>query len=172
MNRIHSTSLAVALGVWVITGAATPLAAMQSQEQAQSDENKDKDKDGTRGSVAASDVKDATKKAAAKTGEAVEKAAEATRDAVVTGAKKTKDVVSDAPAKIDETWITAKIAGKINADDALEDVDVDVKVKKNVVTITGDVPSEALRDLVLKHARETKGVKRVIDKMTLKPPTL
>ena len=69
-------------------------------------------------------------------------------------------------------WITAKIAGKINADDALEDVDVDVKVKKNVVTITGDVPSVELRNRVLQHARETKGVKRVIDKMTLKPATL
>ncbi len=131
---------------------------------------------GTKGSVAAGDVKDAAKVAVDKTGDALEKtgsavgqAAEATKDAVVAGAKKTKDAVVAVPVKIDETWITAKIAGKINADDALEDVDVDVKVKKNVVTITGDVPSAALRDRVLKIARETEGVAKVVDKMTVPP---
>ena len=75
------------------------------------------------------------------------------------------------PGKIDETWITTKVAGKINADDALENVDVDVKVKKNVVTISGDVPSEALRDRVLRIARDTEGVARVVDNMTVRPGT-
>ena len=85
------------------------------------------------------------------------------------GAKKTADVVTnDVPEKIDETWITSKIAGKINADDALEHVDVDVKVNANVVTISGDVPSTALRDRVLRIARETEGVSRVVDRMTVK----
>lgn len=131
---------------------------------------------GTKGSVLAGDVKDTSKKAAnktedalEKTGSAVEHAAEVTKDAVVTGAQKTKDAVVATPGKIDETWITTKIAGKINADDALENVDVDVKVKKNVVTITGDVPSEALRARVLRIARETDGVARVVDNMTVRP---
>lgn len=131
------------------------------------------ERDGTRGSVLAGDVKDTarvtadkTEDAAEKTGSAIGRAAEATRDAVVTGAKKTADVVTnDVPEKIDETWITSKIAGKINADDALEHVDVDVKVNRNVVTITGDVPSTTLRDRVLRIARETEGVSRVVDRM-------
>jgi osmotically-inducible protein OsmY len=110
---------------------------------------------------------DAVETAAHKTGSALEKAAEATKDAVVTSARKTKDAVSDAPAKVDETWITSKIAAKINADDALENVDVDVKVDRNVVTITGPVPSTALRDRVLRIARETDGVSRVVDRMTI-----
>lgn len=80
----------------------------------------------------------------------------------------TKEAVKATPRKIDETWITTKIASKINADDALEDVDVDVKVKKDVVTITGIVPSRELRDRVLRHARETDGVSKVIDKMTIR----
>lgn len=131
--------------------------------------------EGTKGSVLAGDVKDTTRVAADKTedaldktGSAVAQAAEATKDAVVTGAKKTKDAVVATPGKIDETWITSKIAGKINADDALENVDVDVKVKKNVVTITGDVPSAALRDRVLRIARETEGVASVVDQMTVR----
>lgn len=123
------------------------------------------DREGTKGSVAAGDVKDV----AATTGSAVARAAGATKDAVVSGAKATADAVSSTPEKIDETWITSKIAGKINADDALEHVDVDVKVNKNVVTITGDVPSTALRDRVLRIARETEGVTRVIDGMTVRP---
>ncbi|AMY10539.1 periplasmic protein [Luteitalea pratensis] len=131
--------------------------------------------EGTKGSVLAGDVKDSAKVTAdksedalEKTGHAVEHAAEATKDAVVAGAHKTKDVVVAAPVKIDETWITSKIASKINADDALEDVDVDVKVKKNVVTISGDVPSAALRDRVLRIARETEGVASVIDNMVVR----
>jgi len=131
---------------------------------------------GTQGSVLAGDVKDTTKKTAnktegalEKTGSAVEHAAEVTKDAVVAGAHKTKDAVVATPGKIDETWITTKIASKINADDALEDVDVDVKVKKNVVTITGDVSTVALRDRVLRIARETEGVTRVVDNMVVRP---
>jgi osmotically-inducible protein OsmY len=133
-------------------------------------------REGTRGSVLAGDVKDTAKVTAdktegalEKTGSAVEHAAEVTKDAVVTGAKKTKDAVVATPAKIDDTWITSKVAGKINADDALENVDVDVTVKKNVVTISGDVPTAAQRDRVLRIARETEGVAQVIDNMVVRP---
>ena len=133
---------------------------------------------GTKGSVLAGDVKDTarvvagkTETAAEKTGSAVGKAAGATRDAVVTGAKKTRDAVAGTPEAIDETWITSKIAGKINADDALENVDVDVKVDKNVVSVSGDVPSAALRDRVLRIARETEGVARVVDNMVVRAGT-
>ncbi len=135
-------------------------------------------REGTKGSVLAGDVKDTakvvadkTETAAEKTGNVLSRAAEATRDAVVTGANKTKDAVTGAPEKIDETWITSKIAGQINADDALEDVDVDVKVNKNVVTITGDVPSTSLRDRVLRIARETEGVASVVDNMVVRAST-
>ena len=144
------------------------------------------EREGTKGSVLAGDAKDTARvvgdktedaaeatgdavgTAAKKTGSAVGKAAGATKDAVVTGAKKTAEVVAGTPEKIDETWITSKIAGKINADDALEDVDVDVKVDENVVTISGDVPSTELRDRVLRIARETEGVARVVDRMTVR----
>lgn len=135
---------------------------------------RDGEREGTRGSVVAEDAKDTarvvgdkTEDAVDATGSAIGKAAGATRDAVVTAAKKTAGFVKGTPEKIDETWITSKIAAKINADDALEHVDVDVKVKKNVVTIIGPVPSAALRDRVLRIARETEGVERVVDQMTI-----
>lgn len=145
------------------------------------------EREGTRGSVLAGDAKDtarvvgdktedaaeatgdAVSTAAEKSGSAIGKAAGATRDAVVTGAKKTAGAVAGTPEKIDETWITSKIASKINADDVLEDVDVDVKVKKNVVTISGDVPSADVRDRVLRIARETEGVEQVVDRMMVRP---
>lgn len=170
MTRRNLPRLSFVLGVSLVA-AAPVLAACGAQTAGQ----EQAPKQGTKGSVAAGDVKDTAEKAAdktenalEKTGKAIEDAAEATKDAVVAGAKKTKDVAVKSPEKIDETWITAKIAGKINADDALEDVDVDVKVKRNVVTITGDVPSVALRDRVLKIARETEGVAKVVDGMTVR----
>ena len=171
----------IAVGLCAVTLTLTPVVAGAAMQQSQAPsqpapKEAEKPREGTKGQVVAEDAKDAAKatgravgKAADKTGDALGKAAEATKDAVVTGAKKTAEVVGDAPERIDETWITAKIASKINADDALEHVDVDVKVRKNVVTITGDVPSIELRDRVLRIARETEGVSRVVDGMTVKP---
>jgi osmotically-inducible protein OsmY len=180
MSRKRLAYLGLALGAAIV--AVTPVqahgivTAAVVQQPAPQDPREPVPAQGTKGSVAAGDVKDSAKVAVDKTGDAMEKAgsavgqaAEATKDAVVAGARKTKDAVVAVPVKIDETWITAKIAGKINADDALEDVDVDVKVKKNVVTITGDVPSATLRDRILTIARETEGVARVVDKMTVPP---
>lgn len=180
MSRAFIPYLGLAAGVAIIVGTpavAHPVVAVGGVQQPAT-QDPPPPPQGTKGSVAAGDAKDAAKTAADKTGDALEKsgkavgqAAGATKDAVVTGAKKTKDAVVKVPEKIDETWITTKIAGKINADDALEDVDVDVKVKRNVVTITGDVPSTALRDRVLRIARETQGVAQVIDRMTVRETT-
>ncbi len=179
MYRTLMPSVGIALGAMLVSGTPSLAHGAAAGIQQSRPESQDTPKTtGTKGSVAAGDVKDVAEKTADKTEDALEKAgraigdaAEATKDAVVAGAKKTKDVVLDSPEKIDETWITAKIAGKINADDALEHVDVDVKVKKNVVTITGDVPSVALRDRILRIARETDGVVKVIDRMTLRAVT-
>lgn len=177
MSRTFIPYLGLTLGAVILAGTPALAHATSAGAAAQQPASQDPPPpaEGTKGSVAAGDVKDATKTAVEKTGQAVEKAAVVTKDAVVTASKKTKDAVvkgaEKTGEKTDETWITAKIAGKINADDALEDVDVDVKVKKNVVTITGDVPSVALRDRVLRIARETDGVAQVIDKMTVPATT-
>lgn len=175
MSRTFISYSALAIGAVLIAGtpslAHNVAAAATMQQPAPKDPPPTPPK-GTKGSVAAEDAKDAGKVAVEKTGEAIEKAAVATKDAVVTASKKTKNAVvkggEKAGEKTDETWLTSKIAGKINADEMLEDVDVDVKVKKNVVTITGDVPSVALRDRVLRIARETEGVADVVDRMTVR----
>lgn len=173
MSRAFISCLgpAVAVAIIIATPASAHVFAGEAAGQPPATQ-------GTKGSVAAGDAADAATIAAEKTGAALEKSGSAigqvagtTRDAVVSGAKKTMAAVARLPEKIDETWITAKVAGKINADDALEDVDVDVKVKKNVVTITGDVPSQALHARVLTIARSTEGVALVVDRMTVRQST-
>jgi osmotically-inducible protein OsmY len=171
MSRTFIPFIALAVGAVIITGtpaqAAHDATGAAMQQPAPADPPQPPPQ-GTKGTVAAGDAKDVGKVAVEKAGAAIEKAAVATKDAVVTASKKTKEAVGKGGEKTDETWLTTKIAGKINADEALEDVDVDVKVKKNVVTITGDVPSVELRDRVLRIARETEGVADVIDRMTVR----
>jgi hyperosmotically inducible protein len=100
---------------------------------------------------------DATKKAADKTEDAAQKAGEKTKDAAV----KTKDVTADAS-------ITAAVKTKFLGDPKVGGLKIDVDTKDNVVTLTGTVSSVEEKNEALRLARTSMGVKRVVDKLTVK----
>jgi len=102
-------------------------------------------------------TKDAAGKAADATKDGVEKAAGATKDAAV----KTKDVVADAT-------ITSEVKTKLLGDTKVAGLKIDVDTKDNVVTLTGVVTSQEEKNEALRLARTTMGVKRVVDKLTVK----
>lgn len=87
----------------------------------------------------------------------LEKATEATADALA----KTGEIASD-------TWITAKLKAKLTTDDAVDGSDIEVTTRDNRVTLKGTVPSEAARAAALRIARETDGVKTVVDKLRVR----
>jgi len=97
------------------------------------------------------DIKDETKEKAGqaknKTGQAAGQAKDATADAAITTAVKTK-LLGD-----------TQVAG----------LKIDVDTKDNVVTLTGEVRSAAEKTEALRLARTTKGVKNVVDKLTIVP---
>ena len=95
------------------------------------------------------EVKDKTKTAAKKTGDATEQAA-----------KKTGQVVTDAE-------ITSAVKTKLLADTQVGGLKIDVDTEHGVVTLTGPVNSTAEKTQALHLARETKGVKKVVSKLTL-----
>ena len=115
------------------------------------DEAKDA-KDATKGTTGK--AVDATKKAADKTEDAVQKAGEKTKDAAV----KTKDVTADAS-------ITAAVKTKLLGDTKVGGLKIDVDTKDNVVTLTGTVKSAAERDEAIRLAKNTTGVKSVVNKL-------
>jgi osmotically-inducible protein OsmY len=101
--------------------------------------------------TATQDAKDKTKTAAKKTGDATEHAA-----------KKTATVMTDAE-------ITSAVKTKFLADKAVSGLNINVDTDKGVVTLTGPVHSATEKSEALRLARTTKGVKKVVSKLTMEP---
>jgi len=97
------------------------------------------------------------KKGEEKTEEAAKKVGDATTDA----AKSTGRFLSDAE-------ITSAVKTKLIGDSGVHAMDINVDTDKGVVTLQGTVRSEPERAAAVKIAKDTMGVKRVVDKLTVK----
>jgi osmotically-inducible protein OsmY len=106
----------------------------------------------------AKDAKGTTGRTVDKTKEVSKDAAQATKDAAV----KTKDVTADAS-------ITSAVKTKLLGDPLVGGLKIDVDTKDNVVTLTGMVKSAAEKAEAVRLAKNTTGVKSVVDKLTIQP---
>ncbi|EQL42575.1 transporter [Pseudomonas aeruginosa VRFPA03] len=68
--------------------------------------------------------------------------------------QKTEEAVSD-------TWITSKVKSSLIANKNVSGVDIKVETNKGVVSLSGNVKSDAERDLAIETAKGIKGVKAV-----------
>ena len=75
-------------------------------------------------------------------------------------AQKVSDFVSDA-------GLTAKIKSKMALDEVVRARSIDVSTTDGVVTLPGTVRSVAERDQALRLARDTKGIKQVVDRLSV-----
>ena len=64
--------------------------------------------------------------------------------------------------------ITAKIKAKMALDDTVKALDVNVDTGGTTVTVTGTVATETQKARVLQLARETEGVKQVVDRVQVR----
>jgi hyperosmotically inducible periplasmic protein len=81
--------------------------------------------------------------------------------------QKTAAAANRVEAALSDGSLTAKIKSKMALDDTVRARTVDVSTTDHVVTVSGSVRSAAERDRVLQLARETAGVTRVIDHITV-----
>jgi osmotically-inducible protein OsmY len=116
----------------------------------------DKSKEGTVKAYEKS--KDAGRTAGDATVKGTDKAVEGTEK----GLNKTGEAISD-------TWITTKIKADMVNEDTLSKSDISVHTDNGVVTLTGTVMTEAGHARAVAIAKATKGVDRVIDKLTIGP---
>jgi hyperosmotically inducible protein len=65
--------------------------------------------------------------------------------------------------------LTAAVKGKFMADTTVAALKIDVDTSDGVVTLTGQVRSQTEKEQALKIARETDGVKSVVDRLTVTP---
>ena len=82
-------------------------------------------------------------------------------DRVSKGLSRTGESVNDA-------WILTKVKWFHTGADALKGSDINVDVKDGVVTLKGTVKTEAGRARAIALAKDTDGVKRVVDQLTIK----
>lgn len=125
------------------------------------------DKTGKAVGTAAKETGKAVDKAAKETGKAVDKAA----DEVSGGAEKSTDATKKAGEKtaatLTDAEITTAVKTKLLGDGTTPGLKIDVDTKDHVVTLSGDVQTAAARTQAVSLARDTKGVKSVINKLTV-----
>lgn len=87
---------------------------------------------------------------------------------VVSGTADATPNMPDAqPAAYSDAGLTASIKSKLLADATVGGLRIDVDSQNGVVTMTGEVKSQAEKDQALRLARETEGVASVSDKLTI-----
>lgn len=99
---------------------------------------------------------------------AAREAGAAARDAGATAREKTSQAADATMRAIEDGRLTTKIKAKMALDDSVKALDLNVDTKDTVVTVSGQVRSEAERQRALALVRETDGVTRVIDQLRIK----
>ena len=104
-------------------------------------------------------------------GETIKKGATKTKDGVVKGAKvvgtKTKDGVSKTGEIMTDGWITSRVSARFVNEDTLKGSDINVDTNDHIVTLKGTVLTSAGRARAGVVARQTEGVRRVINNLTV-----
>ncbi|MCL5042866.1 MAG: BON domain-containing protein [Gammaproteobacteria bacterium] len=60
-----------------------------------------------------------------------------------------------------DTWITSKVRASFVAESELSALDIGVETNEGVVTLSGDVDTDAQRELAIKIAEDIEGVEAV-----------
>ena len=89
------------------------------------------------------------------------------REAGAKVGEKTADAANRAGELLSDASLTAKIKSKMTLDDLVQARSIDVSTTDHVVTLKGAVRSEAEHDRAVQLARETAGVTRVVDSLTV-----
>lgn len=80
---------------------------------------------------------------------------------------KTAEAANKAGEILSDSAMTTKIKSKMALDDTVRARTIDVSTTDQVVTLSGTVRSQAEHDRAVQLARETNGVTRVIDHLTV-----
>jgi osmotically-inducible protein OsmY len=89
------------------------------------------------------------------------------KDSTDRAVHKTEKVVNEAGEMVTDGWITSKIKAQLMAADGVHASAINVDTSDHVVTLRGQVRSEAERRKAERLASETKGVERVVDQLTI-----
>jgi hyperosmotically inducible protein len=101
-------------------------------------------------------------------GTAGQTGAERARQAGQEISQKTAEAAKTAQEALSDGGLTAKIKAKMALDDTVKALDLNVDTVNHVVTVSGTVRTRAERDRAIALARETAGVRDVVDRIVIK----
>jgi osmotically-inducible protein OsmY len=180
-QNLRAASLAKVTGVTNVENKLkVDSATARAMDKAGDKTDKAMDKAGDKTDKAMNKAGDKTEsamhKAGEKTGNAAEKVGEKTADAAratgTAGKKagvKTRDAGEGDGANITDAWITTKVKTDFVNEDLLKGSAINADTNNHIVTLKGTVASAAGRDRAVEIAKNTKGVSRVIDQLTIAP---
>lgn len=131
---------------WNLTGRDVDIASNETQEAV-----------GTAGANAAASAR-----------QAGSTAAEKGREIGATAGERAGQAATAAQRALSDGSLTTKIKAKMALDDSVKALNLDVDTANGVVTVKGVVRSEAERQRALQLARETAGVRQVVDQLTIR----
>ncbi len=70
-----------------------------------------------------------------------------------------------------DATINEKVKAKLAADDTVKAAPIDASTQKKVVTLSGTVDSQAMKDRAITVAHQVDGVTDVVDQVTVRPQT-
>jgi hyperosmotically inducible periplasmic protein len=70
---------------------------------------------------------------------------------------------------VDDAWITSKVKSSLLSDNLVSGTDVSVETYQGRVMLSGFVDAENQMDRAVEIAKSVEGVKKVVNKMELKP---
>jgi osmotically-inducible protein OsmY len=111
----------------------------------------------------------AVDKAMDKTKEGLGIATDKTKEGLGIAADKTAGALSKTGEVITDGWITGKVKAKFIDEALLKGSDINADTTDHVVTLKGTVVTEAGRARALEITRNTEGVNRVVDELTIGP---
>jgi hyperosmotically inducible periplasmic protein len=82
--------------------------------------------------------------------------------------ERTADAAETARRAVADGSLTAKIKAKMTLDDTVKALDIDVDTRGAVVTVSGYVDTPAQKGRVVQLARETEGVRDVVDRVQVR----
>lgn len=114
-------------------------------------------------------IKEKSKAGAEKTKNGAEKAYDKTKDGAKVVGEKTKDGAVKVGDEVTDAYLISKLHADFVNEPTLKGSDINVDSDDHVVTLKGTVMSEAGRTRAVAIAKDTKGVKRVVDHLTIGP---
>jgi hyperosmotically inducible protein len=110
----------------------------------------------------------AAERAAASVGNALDRTVDTTKDVALAVAATTRDAAVATGEAVTDAWITTHLRAKFVDEDLLDDSDINVDTRDHVVTLKGTVTSALGKARAAAIARDTRGVKHVINAILVK----